>query len=250
MQRFTDKVVFVTGASSGLGAAAALQFAREGARVFGIGRNGQGLAQLRENAADAAGAVHTAAVDISDPAQCRAAIAQCVERFGQLDVLVNAAGRHAFRHTATMSDADWFEDLAVNLNAPFFLSQAAIPHLLARQGNIVNVASIAAQQGQPYSAAYCSAKHGLLGLTRALAMEYMRTELRVNAICPGGMDTPQVRDIQIPPDADFELVMRSAGLRGMMSAEEVAAVILFLASHEARAIHGSVYLVDAGKTVG
>jgi meso-butanediol dehydrogenase / (S,S)-butanediol dehydrogenase / diacetyl reductase len=248
MSRFTDKTVFVTGASSGLGAATALQFAREGARVFGIGRNEDGLAALRERAAP--GSVRTAQVDIADPQQCRAAIARCVEEFGPLDVLVNAAGRHAFRHTATMTDADWFEDLAVNLNGPFFLCQAALPHLLARKGNIVNVASIAAQQGQPYSAAYCSAKHGLLGLTRALAMEYMKADVRINAVCPGGMDTPQVRNIQIPPDVDFELVMRSAGLRGMMPAEEVAEVIAFLASDAAKAIHGAVYLVDGGKTVG
>jgi len=250
MQRFTDKVIFVTGASSGLGAATALRFAREGGRVFGIGRNEAGLAALREQVAAEGGEVRTAIVDIADPAQCRAAIQQCVDAFGQLDALINAAGRHAFRHTEQITEEQWFEDLAVNLNGPFFLSQAALPHLLARKGNIVNVASIAAQQGQPYSAAYCSAKHGLLGLTRALAMEYMKTELRVNAICPGGMDTPQVRNIEIPPDVDFELVMRSAGLRGMMPAEEVAAVIAFLASDEAKAIHGSVYLVDSGKTVG
>jgi len=250
MQRFTGKVVFVTGASSGLGAATALQFAREGARVFGIGRNEAGLAALRERVAEIGGATQTAVVDIGVPEQCRRAIERCVAEFGQLDVLVNAAGRHAFRHTAEVTQEQWFEDLAVNLNGPFFLSQAALPHLLARKGNIVNVASIAAQQGQPYSAAYCSAKHGLLGLTRSLAMEFMKTDLRVNAVCPGGMDTPQVRNIEFPADVDFELVMRSAGLRGMMPAEEVASVIAFLASEEARAIHGSVYLVDGGKTVG
>jgi len=250
MQRFTDKVVFVTGASSGLGAATALRFAREGAQVFGIGRNEAGLAALRDQVAQCGGSVRTMVVDIAEPAQCRAAIAACVEALGGLDVLVNAAGRHAFRVTAQVTEEQWFEDLAVNLNGPFFLCQAALPQLLARRGNIVNVASIAAQQGQPYSAAYCSAKHGLLGLTRSLAMEFMKTELRVNAVCPGGMDTPQVRNIEFPPEADFELVMRSAGVRGMMDADEVAAVITFLASAEASAIHGAVYLVDGGKTVG
>ncbi len=250
MTRFAGKVVFVTGASSGLGAATALKFAQEGARVFGIGRNLQGLAQLSEQVASAQGEVHTEVCDLSQPSQCKAAIAHCIEVFGGLDVLVNAAGKHSFRHTQTVSEADWAEDIATNLSGPFFLCQAAIPHLLAAKGNIVNVASIAGLQGQPYSAAYCSAKHGLLGLTRSLALEYMRQDLRVNAICPGGMDTPQVHNIQIPPDVDFDLVMRSAGLRGMMPAGDVADVILFLASSAAKAIHGAVYPVDGGKTIG
>ena len=246
MSRFAGKTVFVTGASSGLGAATARLFADEGANVFGIGRNETALAELVQYS----DAVAVQAVELADSQQCSDAINRCVEKFGQLDVLVNAAGKHQLHHTTAVSDADWERDLAVNISGPFYLCRAAIPHLLESKGNIVNVASIAGLSGQPYSAGYCSAKHALIGLTRSLALEYMNTDLRVNVICPGGMDTPQVQNFSFPDGVDFDLVMRSSGLRGMMSPEEVAKVISFLASSDASAIHGAVYPVDRGKLVG
>lgn len=247
---FSDKTVLLTGASSGLGAQAAQQFAALGAKVFGIGRSAEGLQQTRAAVTAAGGTMETHIVDISDPVQCAAAVTACVDSFGGLDALINIAGRHSFRHTTSVTAAQWAEDLAVNLSGPFFLCQAAIPQLLARHGNIVNVSSIAGIQGQPYSAAYCSAKHGLLGLTRALAMEYMNTPLRVNCVVPGGMDTPQVQHITFPENIDFDLVMRAAAPRGYMPVDEVANVILFLASDAARSVHGAIQVVDAGKTVG
>ena len=121
-----------------------------------------------------------------------------------------------------------------------YLCQAAIPHLLESSGNIVNVASLAGVLGEPYSAAYTAAKHGIVGLTKALAVEYLNTSLRVNCVCPGGMDTPQVHTINIPDGADFELIMRVAAKRGFMSADSVAAVIAFLASDDASSVHGSI----------
>lgn len=246
MARFAGKTVFVTGASSGLGAATARLFADEGANVFGIGRNETALAELAQHS----DTVAVQAVELADSKQCTDAINACVEKFGQLDVLVNAAGKHQLHHTTAASDADWERDLAVNISGPFYLCRAAIPHLLESKGNIVNVASIAGLSGQPYSAGYCSAKHALIGLTRSLALEYMNTDLRVNVICPGGMDTPQVQNFSFPDGVDFDLVMRASGLRGMMSPEEVAKVISFLASSDASAIHGAVYPVDRGKLVG
>jgi meso-butanediol dehydrogenase / (S,S)-butanediol dehydrogenase / diacetyl reductase len=250
MGRFTGKVVLVTGASSGLGAATALRLAAEDAQVFGIARNSDGLRAVQEQAQKNGGVMATASIDVGQPQQCAQAVLDCVAKYGRLDALINVAGRHDFRHTPSVTEQQWLQDLAVNLNGPFFLSQAAIPHLLENHGNIVNVASIAGLQGQPYSAAYCSAKHGLLGLTKALAMEYMKAPLRVNAIVPGGMDTPQVQNIQIPPDVDFDLVMRSAAPRGFMHVDDVAALIAFLASDEAKAVHGSIQVIDNGKTVG
>jgi meso-butanediol dehydrogenase/(S,S)-butanediol dehydrogenase/diacetyl reductase len=245
--RFSDKVVLVTGASSGLGAACVRQFAAEGATVYGVARD---RAKLEAVAAAAQGEVFVDVLDVSDPSACKATVAACVERFGRLDVLVNNAGRHDFRITTEVTEEQWFHDLNTNLSGAFFLAQAAIPHLLESHGNIVNVASLAGVVGEAYSAAYTSAKHGLVGLTKALAVEHVNSPIRVNCVCPGGMDTPQVHTIDVPAGVDFNLVMRIAALRGFMRPEDVANVVAFLASEDAAAVHGSIQVVDAGQTAG
>lgn len=246
MADLSGKVTLVTGASSGLGATVATLFAQRGAQVFGIARD---TARMAEVFQEVPGGVF-AATDITDPAACRDAVAACVDRFGRLDVLVNAAGFHQMRRTAEVTDADWAYDLAVNLNGPFFLSRAALPHLLAAGGNIVNVASVAGLEGEVYSAGYCAAKHAMVGLTRALAVEFTRERLRVNVVCPGGMLTPQATEFSAPDNADYKLIMRIAAPRGLMEAADVAAVIAFLASDDAAAVHGSVYEIDNGKLAG
>ncbi|MCX6478978.1 MAG: SDR family NAD(P)-dependent oxidoreductase [Mycobacterium sp.] len=246
MAQLNGKVALVTGASSGLGASVAQLFARSGATVFGIARNTERMAEVFESVPGGA----YAAVDITSAAACRDAVAQCVTRFGRIDVLVNAAGFHQMRHTADVADDDWAYDLAANLSGPFYLCRAALPHLLESGGNIVNVASVAGLEGEVYSAGYCAAKHGLVGLTRALAVEFTRERLRVNVVCPGGMLTPQVTDFSAPDEADFKLIMRIAAPRGLMEASDVANVIAFLASDEAAAVHGAVYAIDNGKLAG
>lgn len=240
------KVALVTGASSGLGAAVARLFAERGATVFGIARDTERMAEVFT---DVPGGTY-ASVDISSAEGCKRAVAQCVEEFGRLDALINVAGFHQMRHTISMTDEDWDKDLAVNLNGPFFLCRAALPHLLETGGNIVNVASIAGIEGEVYSAGYCAAKHGLVGLTRALAIEFTSERLRVNAVCPGGMLTPQTTEFAAPEGADWNLILRIAAPRGMMDVADVAKTIAFLASDDAAAVHGAVYIVDAGKTAG
>ncbi|AYE93529.1 NAD(P)-dependent oxidoreductase [Mycobacterium paragordonae] len=246
MATFEGKVAFVTGASSGLGAETARLFSRMGATVFGVARDEAKLAGVFGDIAGGA----AMPVDVTDPSACRTAVAQCVAQFGGVDVLVNIAGHHQMRRTETMSDDDWAQDLAVNLSGPFYLCRAALPHLLERGGNIVNVASIAGVEGQAYSAGYCSAKHGLIGLTRALAVEYTADRLRVNAICPGGMLTPQIEQFSAPENPNYNLILRSAAPRGMMQPLDVANVIAFLAGDDAAAVHGAVYRVDNGKGAG
>jgi meso-butanediol dehydrogenase / (S,S)-butanediol dehydrogenase / diacetyl reductase len=189
-------------------------------------------------------------VDIASAQACRDAIEQCVRELGGLDVLINIAGRHQMRRTESMTDDEWTQDLAVNLNGPFHLCRAALPYLLERGGNIVNVSSIAGVEGQAYSAGYCAAKHGLIGLTRALAVEYTADRLRVNAVCPGGMLTPQIEQFTAPENPNYDLIMRTASPRGMMQPLDVANVIAFLASDDAAAVHGAVYRVDNGKGAG
>ena len=241
-----DKVALVTGASSGLGAETAQLLSRQGATVFGIGRDTGRLADVFAGVERGA----YASVDIASAQACRDSVEQCVREFGGLDVLVNVAGRHQMRRTESMTDDDWAQDLAVNLNGPFYLCRAALPYLLERGGSIINVGSIAAVEGQAYSAGYCAAKHGLIGLTRALAVEYTADRLRVNAICPGGMLTPQIEQFSAPDNANYDLIMRTAAPRGFMQPGDVANVIAFLASDAAVAIHGAVYRVDNGKGAG
>jgi meso-butanediol dehydrogenase/(S,S)-butanediol dehydrogenase/diacetyl reductase len=240
------KVALITGTSAGLGAATAKVFAERGASVFGIARDAE---RMKTVFADVPGGKYSS-VDITTPAACRAAVAACVAEFGRLDVLVNVAGFHKMRHTPTMSDDEWEQDLAVNLHGPFYLSRAALPHLLEVGGNIVNVASIAGVEGEVYSAGYCAAKHGLVGLTRALAIEFTKEKLRVNVVCPGGMPTAQATEFEAPDGADWDLIMRIASPRGFMETTDVAKVIAFLASDDAAAIHGAVYRVDNGKGAG
>lgn len=240
------KVALITGVSAGLGATTARLFAERGASVFGIARDADKMAQVF---AEVPGG-RWASVDVTTSAACRQAVADCVAAFGRLDVLVNVAGYHQMRHTSSVLDAEWERDLAVNLNGPFFLCRAALPHLLETGGNIVNVASIAGVEGEVYSAGYCAAKHGLVGLTRALAVEFTKEKLRVNVVCPGGMPTAQATEFEAPQDADWDLIMRIASPRGFMDTVDVAKVIAFLASDDAAAVHGAVYRVDNGKGAG
>src|ERR1700761_4868406 len=246
MAALDGKVALVTGASSGLGAETAKLFSRRGATVFGIGRDSGRLAEVFADVGRGA----YASADIASADASRDAVEECVRKFGRLDVLVNVAGRHQMRRTESMTDDDWTQDLAVNLNGPFFLIRAALPHLLERGGNIVHVASIAGVEGQAYSAGYSAAKHGLVGLTRALAVEYTADRLRVNAVCPGGMLTPQIERFSAPENPNYDLIMRTASPRGMMQPLDVANVVAFLASDDAAAVHGAVYRVDNGKGAG
>jgi meso-butanediol dehydrogenase / (S,S)-butanediol dehydrogenase / diacetyl reductase len=139
--------------------------------------------------------------------------------------------------------------MAVNLDACFFLAQAAIPFLRENNGNIVNIASNAGLQGLPYSAVYCMTKGGIVQLTRALAVEFMKTRLRINAIAPAGTNTNIAAGVRFPADFDIDLVKRMSGLRPMTEPEEVAALFAFLASDEARSITGAVYTIDNGLTI-
>lgn len=252
-QIFAGRTVLVTGASSGLGAASVRRFAAAGAHVHAASRDQEKLAALADSCVDLPGTVTHGVLDVADPHSCRAAVADAVAAGGGLDVLVNNAGRHDFRRTTEVTDDLWAQDLAVNLSGAFFTAQAAIPHLLAAEGgtgNIVNVASVAGIAGEVYSAAYTAAKHGVVGLTKALAVEYLKEPLRVNCVCPGGMDTAQVHGITIPEGADFDLIMKISATRGFMSADSVAAVVAFLASPDAASVNGAIQVVDHGHLAG
>ncbi|MEU8139063.1 SDR family NAD(P)-dependent oxidoreductase [Streptodolium elevatio] len=177
-------------------------------------------------------------------------MAEAVDRYARLDVLANVAGVARAEHMLQVSEVDYRRMMAINTDACFFLSQAAIPHLLEADGNIVNVASNAGLMGQAYTVAYCMSKGALVQMTRSLAWEFVKTPLRVNAIAPGGVETPLVSGYQMPPDVDFELMMRYTTPRPMAQAEDVAALLCFVASDEARNINGAVLSTDSGVTAG
>lgn len=248
MKRFEGKVVLITGAASGIGRAACQRFASEGAAVFGVDVSETGLAETEKLVSSTGGKIRTARFDITSPAQCRAAVDAAVAAFGRLDVLGNVAGVLRFHEVPSVSEEDWNRIIGVNLTGPFFLAQAAIPHLLETAGNIINIASVAGLKGQAYTVPYCASKGGVVNMTRALAMEYVKTPVRINAICPGGTKTNIATGLQFPPTADMELVKRYMGMRGVSEPEELAAFMAFVASDEAKSIHGAILTMDLGMT--
>lgn len=246
--RFQDRSVIVTGAGSGMGRATSQRFASEGAKVFAADIDASALAETSQLVKDAGGTIETATCDVSQRAQCFDVVARCVEVFGALHVLANVAGILRFSHAHEMSEEEWQLVLGVNLSGPFFLSQAAIPHLLETKGNIVNVASNAGLMGQSYAAAYSASKGGLVNLTRELAIEYLKQGIRINAVAPGGTDTNMMQDMSMPEGVDLKILMRNTVPRPNSKPEEIASVIAFLASDEASSVHGAIWSVDNGLT--
>ena len=243
MGRLDGKVALVTGASSGIGRATAVRFASEGARVACADIAAEGAAQTAKEIDGVA-----LQCDVSDAASVASTVASTVDQLGQLDVVCNIAGIGKFAHTHESSLEEWDRIIGVNLTGTFLMCRAALPHLLGRNGAIVNTASTAGIQGQPYSAAYCASKGGVALLTQALAWEYVARGVRVNAVAPGGIDTPIMKDFGFPEGANPKLMAKMMTPLGFGQPEEVAGVFAFLASDEARYITGSIYKIDGGMT--
>lgn len=244
----TGKAALVTGAAGGLGRATAVALASAGADLCLVDHNAEGLT---ETASMIATRSHVHATDLSRPENCRAAVAAAVDAFGRLDALCNVAGILRLANSAEMTVEEWNLVIAVNLSAPFFLSQAAIPHLLASgDGAIVNVSSLAAHIGEAYAVAYCASKAGISHMTKAMAMEFMRQPIRINAISPGGMNTPIGASFVPPPGADLSLLARFKPLRGLVEIEDMAAMIAYLASPASSGFHGADIQMDKGITAG
>ncbi len=246
----SGKAALVTGAGGGIGAATAIALAKAGADICIVDVKADGLAETAK-AIQALGRVALVqAVDLSQPANCKAVVDAAVAQFGRLDALCNVAGILKLAHAHEMAEADWNAVIAVNLSAPFFLCQAAIPHLLKSEGAIVNVSSLAAHIGEAYSAAYCASKGGLSQLTKALAMEYLLQPIRINAVSPGGLATPIGASFIPPEGADMTLLGRIRPLRGLVEVEDMANFIAFLASPAAAGFHGADINMDQGITAG
>lgn len=247
--RFAEKVALVTGAASGIGQATARRLGSEGARVACVDLDAEGCERTAEAIRAAGGQAAAQRRDVTGSADCAAAVAATVDAFGRLDVLCNVAGVALYSHATDVSDADWSRILDVNLSGVFYMCRAAIPHLLETRGNVVNLASSAGLVGVAYASAYSASKGGVVMLTRSLAVEYAHLGLRVNCVCPGGVDTPMARGFVPPRDARSGLIKRMMGLTAFPLArpEEVAAVVAHLASDEARFVTGAAWSIDGGQ---
>ncbi len=247
----TGRAALVTGAAAGLGRASAVRLAEVGADVALVDIAEAGLEETARMIRALGRRALVLPLDLSQRGNCRAAVERAVAEFSRLDALCNVAGVMIPGPTAAITDEAWDLTMRVNLEAPFFLIRAAIPHLLDAKGAIVNVTSCAAFQGQAYFAAYCATKSALTNMTKALAMEFMHQPLRVNAVAPGGMMTGLTDGMKLlPPETDWSLVSRIGSVHGMCEIEDVAETVAFLATDAARGYHGACINIDAGVTAG
>lgn len=239
-------VVLVTGASSGIGAAIAIAFAEDGWDVMAAGRDEGRL----EEVADVSERIVTWAGELAESEDCDELIAETIEEFGEIDCLVNNAGILVRGNVGDTSDDDWRRTMSVNLDVPFFLSRAALPYLLKSEGSIVNIASDWGLRGGERAAAYCASKGGLVLLTKAMAKDHARDGMRVNAICPGDVDTPMLTAEALAEGMEIEEYMEEASESvpsgRVAEPEEVASLALFLASGAATHINGTTVLIDGG----
>jgi NAD(P)-dependent dehydrogenase (short-subunit alcohol dehydrogenase family) len=257
--RLRDRVALITGGGRGLGRAIALALAREGADVAVTARTGSELEAVAAEVRAAGRRAVALACDVTDRAQVEATVRAAADALGPVQILVNNAGIAVSAKVVDTDDALWARHLAVNLTGAFYASRAVLPAMLAaRWGRIINVASSAARQGFPYVAAYVASKHGLLGLTRALALEVVSAGITVNAICPGYAATEltaeSARRIQTRTGRSYDEAVASLAAfspqRRLIEPDEVGAVAVMLASDDARGITAQAWAVDGGATQG
>lgn len=240
------KVVLVSGASSGIGAAIAIAFAEAGWNVMAAGRNEDRLDEV----ADVSDNIATWVGELGESEDCDELVADTIDEFGSLDCLVNSAGILTRGNAEETDDEQWRGTLAINLDIPFFLSRAAIPHLASTAGSIINISSDWGVRCGRRTTAYSVSKAGLLMLTRSMARDYAASGLRVNAICPGDVDTPMLaasaEESGMEIDEYLEQVAGESPNGRIADPEDVAALALFLAGDSARHMTGTMIPVDGG----
>ncbi len=271
MDRFTGVLALVTGAGSGIGRATAIRLGAEGALVSCVDIDESGAEGAVSAVSRAGGQANAVACDVADAASVSLAFERVVAGYGVPDVVVNAAGIGGFAHTEASSIEQFDRVMAVNVTGTFLCCRSVLAHWCAddryqggalnrrsrrredpatrlRRPAIVNLASTAGIMGQPYSAAYSASKGAVVMLTKALAVEYSKWGFRVNAIAPGGVETPMISAFAFPEDAEMDLCARMMSPYGFTSAESIASSIAYVASDEADYMTGSIISLDAGLT--
>jgi NAD(P)-dependent dehydrogenase (short-subunit alcohol dehydrogenase family) len=249
-QELVGKVAIVTGASSGIGRAALLRFVEEGASVLAVGRDERVLAEIAVRVSQEGGLCEAFVADVTEPQAAQQIVTAAVDRLGGIDVLVNAAGIIAMGSVENTTDDAWDRMMATNLTAPFRLMRAAAPHLIERQGTVVNVSSVNGLRSFPGVLAYCVSKSGVDQLTRCAALELAPKGVRVNSINPGvtvtnlhrrsGMAEPQYA-------AFLERSRETHPLGRPGTPEEIAEAILFLATSRSSGMTGETIALDGGR---
>ena len=247
---FADQVVVITGAASGMGAASAAEFADLGAKVVIVDRNAD-LAQQVAESIDVAGLAPLIG-DVSQASFCEQVVTEVVNHYQRLDVLVNCAGVIHRANALGTSDAQWQEVMNINVNGVFYMSRAAVRQMRAQgKGAIVNFGSIWGDVGAAGVVAYCASKGAVHQITRAMALDHVEDGIRINAVCPGEVNTPMLaygRDK--PPSAEElqRLADTTVPMRRLAEPIEIAKVVVFLASADASYMTGAMVPVDAGYT--
>jgi len=249
-KQFTGKVAFVTGATSGIGQACAIAFANAGAKVAGVGRKTEALSDLEKKIRETGAEVLTIQADLSEAQEAERAVNRALEVFGGIDILVNAAGHLSSGTIENTTLEAWDDMMDVNVRAVFQLMQKALPSLIERRGNIVNVSSVTGLRAFPGVLAYCVSKAALDQLTRCASLELASKGVRVNAVNPGVVVTQIHKRGGMNDDAYAAFLEHSKTTHPLGRTgrpEEIADLILFLASDQASWITGATYSIDGGR---
>jgi NAD(P)-dependent dehydrogenase (short-subunit alcohol dehydrogenase family) len=250
--RLKGKVALITGGGSGMGRAASLLFAREGAKVAAIDITEASAAETARMIKAAGGEAISLRADVSDSEGARAMVEETVRAFGGLDVLYNNAGIEGESgFTAQLSEDAFDRVIAINLRGVWLGMKYGLPKIVERGGGaVINTASVAGLVGIKGASAYCAAKAGVIAMTRVAALEYGRYKVRVNCICPGVIHTPMVDRITGPEGLQPRFIQRNSVLGRVGAADEIAHTALFLASDEAPFATGAPFIIDGGWVAG
>lgn len=246
----SSRVALVTGAASGIGRATALRLGEHDIRIAAFDLDADGVEATAAEIRGSGGEAVAFEGSVCDEIATKTVVEDTLSHFGRLDLLANIAGVGHYRHTQDESLPDWHRVLEINLTGTFLMCRAALAALIETRGAIVNVGSIAAVAAHAYGAAYSASKGGVVALTKTLAAEYASRDVRVNAVCPGGVLTPILGGFVPPEDADDTLVGRAVPLMGrFLDPDEIACAIEFLASTSMPNLTGAVLVVDGGTVI-